>query len=157
MIQFDIKTDVDEVSRALRSLNVYRHKMKFNISKTVAMDLKNYIRRKYTSHLQKKSGKLYKAIKYYAKSTAAGDDEIAVYVAAKQQYKAQSHEHGNIIRPKKGKYLFIQGADGSIRKVTSVYIPPRPFFFNEGGTFISTKYEKSLVKAFDKELKKAWK
>lgn len=157
MVDLDIKADVNEVAASLRALNIYRHRMKFNITRTVAVELRKHIRKKFRSHLSKKSGRLYRAIRYRARSNAIGDAEISVFVDSRQQYKAQTHEYGKRIEPKKGKYLYVQGENGSIRKVTSVYIPPRPFFFNEGDQFVDTKLDKSLEKAFEKELKKAWK
>jgi hypothetical protein len=74
--------------------------------------------------LQRRSGKLVNAIRTQVKLNPL---TARVYVEAKQQYKAQTFEHGKTIVPKKAPYLIIKF--GNIwRKVKQVTIHPRPVF-----------------------------
>jgi hypothetical protein len=73
--------------------------------------------------LSRQTGELYKAV----------DEEVSlrplrarVFIAPRQQYKAQAHEYGMTVFPKKGKYLVFRIGDKFI-KTPSVRIPRRPF------------------------------
>jgi hypothetical protein len=73
--------------------------------------------------LKRQSGDLYNAVE---KEVSIQPLRARVGISDKQQYKAQTHEHGRRITAKRKPYL-VFAVDGRVVKTKSVYVPPRPF------------------------------
>ena len=82
------------------------------------------VRGRLMTQLQTRSGKLLGAL---ATLVSRRPLKAEIFIESQQQYKAQTHEHGAIIRAKSGFLTFKIGNQWIKRR--SVRIPARPFFF----------------------------
>lgn len=156
-----VKADVDQVLRFFDGIKVSEKSISRSIMSQVGQGGRKYVRSRYASILHKKSGALYKSIKYrvyengknvvFSSDANSGKKTSKDGRIARYGYMLAS---GYTINAKNGKYLTFN-INGKWIKRKSVTVTPRDFMEGPLTRYMESGELKSRIdKAFEKQLEK---
>jgi hypothetical protein len=156
---FFIKVDTKEFERRIAKLEGEFPNIGKKMMRAVFYKMRNDIKRNIRNNFIRRKGWLLKDVNYWAFPDLAG----AIFTRnSKRQgaHYASVLENGALIKAKKGKYLYIfYGKDEKgktvLKKVPSVFVPPRPFFWpvvDEYWGGIGAKARDIMDKALQQEI-----
>ena len=152
-IEFDEKVLKKQLKNTGLEMPKIAQKMLRGVSAKIRLEVLRNLRGRV---LQKRKGRLYKSVRYYANK-----DYTAKIMSP--TYYGWFQEHGVTIRPRKKEYLTFK-IDGEWKKVKAVTLPARPFmrpavdvYFSGDGEkakeVMNTVLQKELNKVFNKDSK----
>jgi len=142
-IEFDAKDAVHKLDLIDKDMNKIARRMMSKVFAAIRKDVRNTKLKGQV--LKKKSGNLYKNIRYKAKADFTGYINDSVIYAS-------HHELGYTILPKAGKYLTFKTEDG-FRSVKQAIMPKRPFLGPVFYDYFNTRKAEELM---DKIMKLAF-
>lgn len=149
-----IEAELNEVMSFFDGLNKDRRAVRKNLLRTVAQKGKTKSKKAYSSVLHKKTGDLYRSIRYYLKSGG----KAAVVTAHKKDDPVRYGfmlAHGYQSSAKNGKYLTFQIGDKWIRKEQVKRVEPRDFVEGPVMNYVhGPEVESDLEKKLQKEIER---
>ncbi len=139
MMDLNLQCDPTSAFKQLDNIKRATPKIRKVLIRKVAVAGKGFIRKATYKKLKKGSGVLKKGLKHKVKDEDYG-------VLYQKCFYAGTHIFGKVIKPRKGKFLVFE-INGEIKKVRSVTIPQRDFFFPETKQFFSSSRPVEIMQA----------
>ena len=150
----NVKADVDEAMRMLEALHGNRNSMRRRILSGIGTAVKQHVKSRYSSMLQKRSRTLYKSVT--AKVFKSG---AAVKVSPRAEHENRLYGYalakGSTITAKEGEFLTFKIGDKWIRR-HSVTLKPRDWIEAPAKQYLaSSSYRERLEQLVQKEIDRA--
>jgi hypothetical protein len=151
MVDITPNADLDKTINTLDNLKYANQRIIKGVIAKACVDSKKYIRRSFKSMLKSISGETLKSIKHKVNKDGSG----VIWMGKRKS--AYPNVFGATILPKKGEYLYFTGDDGQLRRMKSVTIPERDFFFPTlDKYFNSGTPEKVMQNEMNRRILKEW-
>lgn len=151
MIEIRPNADLKKTIKSLDKIKKASPKMIRAMIGRVCVDSKKGVRKSFKSMMTSRTGETLKSLKHKARKDGSG---VVYFAKGKSAYP---NVFGATILPKNGDYLYFTGDDGQLRKMESVTIPQKDFFFPEMEKYFSSdRPNKVMQEKLDKELEKEW-
>lgn len=149
-----VKTDLDETMNLLKELDGNREKMRRRILSGIGTGAKNYVKKKYGSLLNKKSGLLYRSLS--SKVIRSGKAVIVSPTATHNKVRyGYVLAKGTTVEAKNRDFLTFRIGDRWVRK-HSVTIPARDWVEQPVKEYLnSSSYRQKLENLVQKEVERA--